>query len=289
MVTEVRNGKIFGLSWGIAQATINMALGVLYLASGELYFRWPEAEVLQADSMFIAMFCILFGAFTAGQALQFGPDVVKAKQAAAKVFSIIERPSRIDVAGEDQKSATRIDRETFRGEIEFKDVWFRYPNPAGLHRWVFKGLNLKINKNDSIALVGESGSGKSTFINLVMRFYDPEFGMILLDGHDIRTYNIADMRERLGLVMQEPFLFNYSVKENVLYGKPEASNAEISKAVEIANASGFVEDNSLENRITDDPKSLLMHMSSAEFKAEVIEQYTRDIERSTQIELKKET
>ena len=103
----------------------------------------------------------------------YGPDIARAKQVATKVFSIIERPSKIDFAGEAQKSARRIDKSTFNGEIEFKDVWFRYPKPTCLNKWVFKGLNIKINMNDSIAIVGESGCGKSMFINLVMRFYDP--------------------------------------------------------------------------------------------------------------------
>ena len=81
-----------------------------------------------------------------------------------------------------------MDAKNFRGEIEFKDVWFRYP--TRLNQWIFKGLNLKINPNESIAIVGESGQGKSTFINLVMRFYDPEYGTVLIDGVDIREYNI---------------------------------------------------------------------------------------------------
>ena len=101
---------------------------------------------------------------------------------------------------------------------------------------MFKGLNLKINSNEAIAIVGESGSGKSTFINLVMRFYDPEFGQVLINGVDIKRYNIEELRERMGLVMQEPTLFNYTVRENVLYGNPKAKNEEIVDAVGIANA-----------------------------------------------------
>lgn len=113
----------------------------------------------------------------------------------------------------------------FRGEIEFKDVWFRYP--ARLQQWVFKGLNLKINAKDNIAVVGESGQGKSTFIALVMRFYDPEFGQVLIDGVDARLLNVNSLRKRLGLVQQEPLLFNYTLKENILYGRLDASNQEI--------------------------------------------------------------
>jgi len=85
-----------------------------------------------------------------------------------------------------------VDPKSSRGEIEFKDVWFRYP--TRLQQWVFKGLNLKINPKDNIAVVGESGQGKSTFIALVMRFYDPEFGQVLIDGVDVKIMNVVALR-----------------------------------------------------------------------------------------------
>ena len=131
-----------------------------------------------------------------------------------------------------------IDVREFRGEIEFKDVWFRYP--TRLQQWVFKGLNLKINPKDNIAVVGESGQGKSTFIALVMRFYDPEFGQVLIDGIDVKTLNVNSLRKKLGLVQQEPLLFNYTLKENILYGRLDASNQEIFQAAQQANALEFI-------------------------------------------------
>lgn len=118
--------------------------------------------------------------------------------------------------------------------------------------WVFKGLNLKINPMDSIAIVGESGQGKSTLILLLMRFYDVNEGQILLDGVDIKKYDIKQLRNRLGLVMQEPTLFNYSVKDNILYGNLQASNDEIVAACEIANSRVFIESDELKNAVTDD-------------------------------------
>jgi len=91
------------------------------------------------------------------------------------------------------------DKNTFAGKMEFRDVWFRYPSRKG--QWVFKGLNLTIMPNEVVAVVGESGAGKSTFISLVMRFYDPEFGQVLIDDIDIKEYNINDLRRKMGLVM----------------------------------------------------------------------------------------
>lgn len=92
-----------------------------------------------------------------------------------------------------------IDSSTFQGTIEFKDVWFRYPTRK--NEWVFKGLSLKINKNESVAIVGESGCGKSTLVSLILRFYEAEFGEILIDGINVKEYNLKELRHRMGLVM----------------------------------------------------------------------------------------
>jgi ABC-type multidrug transport system fused ATPase/permease subunit len=88
--------------------------------------------------------------------------------------------------------------EEFRGDIEFQNVWFRYPTRK--NDWVLKGLNLKISKNETVALVGESGCGKSTLVSLLLRFYDVNEGRILIDGVDIKEYNLADLRKTMGLV-----------------------------------------------------------------------------------------
>lgn len=104
---------------------------------------------------------------------------------------------------------------------------------------------MKIQPNESIAVVGESGSGKSTLVNLVLRFYDPNLGQVLIDGVDIREYNLKQLRERMGLVMQEPTLFNYTIRENILYGKSFATDHEVRQAAVVANALEFIEDQEL--------------------------------------------
>ena len=132
---------------------------------------FPDYKYTQADRMMLSMMTILYGGFAAANAAQFGPDAGKAAKAAARIFMIIDKPPEIDAVNVDETKAQPINKEEFFGKIEFKDVWFRYP--TRLHEWVFKGLNLTIEPHDTIAIVGESGQGKSTFINLVMRFYDP--------------------------------------------------------------------------------------------------------------------
>ncbi len=118
-------------------------------------------------------------------------------------------------------------------------MWFRYPSRK--NEWVFKGLNLKINPNESIAVVGESGSGKSTLVNLVLRYYDPDLGEVLIDGVNAKDYNLRHLRQRMGLVMQEPTLFNYTISENILYGNSTATDKEIHEAADVANALEFIE------------------------------------------------
>lgn len=112
----------------------------------------------------------------------------KGKAAAKKIFNFIDEGSRINPLEAENESEEKIDDSKFTGTIEFKDVWFRYPTRPS--EWVFKGMNLKINNKESVALVGESGSGKSTFVGLVLRFYEPDSGSILIDGKDIKSYNV---------------------------------------------------------------------------------------------------
>jgi ABC-type multidrug transport system fused ATPase/permease subunit len=209
----------------------------------------------------------MFGAFSCGNATAFGPDVSKATAAAVKIFTITNTPSDIDALADNQNE-TQVDKATFRGEIEFRDVWFRYPTRR--NQWIFKGLNLKINPKDNIAIVGESGQGKSTLIGLIMRFYDPDFGQVLIDGVDVKQYNINQLRERMGLVMQEPTLFNYSVKENILYGNMHASNQEIKNAVDIANATEFIESQTLEKQFDDSAASLRDAFEADAYKSKLV-------------------
>jgi len=102
-------------------------------------------------------------------------------------------------------------------------------------------LNLVINPGESVALVGESGCGKSTFVNLLMRFYDVDFGEIFLDGVNIKDIKLHELRKAVSLVMQEPIIFNYSILENVLYGKLDATNSEVLDASTVANCMEFID------------------------------------------------
>ena len=122
--------------------------------------------------------------------------------------------------------------------IHFKQLTFSYPDHK---QQVLKGIDLYLKKGTTLALVGASGAGKSTLADLLPRFYDPNSGQILIDGIDLKAIDLNGFRRRLGIVSQDTFLFNTSVRENLLYGRPEASEAEIKDAVKRANAHEFIE------------------------------------------------
>ena len=128
--------------------------------------------------------------------------------------------------------------ENFKGEIEFKNVSFKYPTRDV---YVLRNVSFVIHANQMGALVGHSGSGKSTCVQLLERYYDANEGQILLDGHDIKTLDPRWLHRQIGLVQQEPMLFQMSVKENIKYGAPNATDQQVIAAAEVANALKFIE------------------------------------------------
>ncbi|MGO4377825.1 ABC transporter ATP-binding protein [Pseudoduganella sp. RAF19] len=153
----------------------------------------------------------------------------KSASAAKRIFDILDHVSSVPEPAQPQK-VTKVE-----GNITLREVGFRYGN-----RSVNRGVNLDIKAGEMIGLVGHSGSGKSTLVNLICRFYDVAEGAILLDGVDIRNYAVSDYRRNIGLVLQEPFLFFGTIAENIAYGKPEATRAEIMAAARAAHAHDFI-------------------------------------------------
>lgn len=126
-----------------------------------------------------------------------------------------------------------------KGEIELKDVYFRYPARPDVQ--IFSAFSLQDPSGTTAALVGQSGSGKSTVISRVERFYDPDSGQVLTDGVDSKKLKLGWIREKIVLVSQEPILFATSIKENIAYGKENATDQEIRTAIELANVAKFVD------------------------------------------------
>lgn len=130
-----------------------------------------------------------------------------------------------------------VDMPTPKGEIEFDGVSFEYPDD---HNEVFMNLNLKVNPGEKLAIVGPSGGGKTTLCNLIPRFYDICDGTIRIDGTDIKKYTLKSLRRNIGIVQQDVYLFSGTVKENILYGNPDATDEEVKEAARKAGAEEFI-------------------------------------------------
>jgi ATP-binding cassette subfamily B protein len=159
-----------------------------------------------------------------------------------KIFDLLDTaPDMVDAPG-------AIDPGTLRGEIELEGVWFSYadePRSADgadpdEFDWALRDVDLHVPPGQTLALVGATGAGKSTFAKLVARFYDPQQGTVRVDGHDLRGVQQRALRRQLGIVPQEGFLFSGSVRENVAFGRPEASEEEIEAAIAAVGATDFV-------------------------------------------------
>lgn len=148
-----------------------------------------------------------------------------------RVFEFIDE--KYDIV--DRSSATPLKRA--QGSFEFDNVTFRYNEDE---EPVLKNLQLKVERGETIAFVGMSGGGKSTLISLLPRFYDVTEGRILLDGKDLRDYQVRTLRDNIGMVLQDNILFSHSVKANILMGRPDATDEEVVAAAKAANAHGFI-------------------------------------------------
>jgi ATP-binding cassette, subfamily B, bacterial len=157
-----------------------------------------------------------------------------------KIFELLETvPDMVD-------APDAIDPGPLRGEIEMEGVWFAYDDKAERTEhpppdsWALEDVDLHVPPGQTLALVGATGAGKSTFAKLVARFYDPQRGRVLVDGRDLRGLRQRALRRQLGIVPQEGFLFSGSVRENVAFGRPEASEGEIEAALTAVGANEFV-------------------------------------------------
>jgi ABC-type multidrug transport system fused ATPase/permease subunit len=230
--------SVFGQAFifALAQASIFYLYSAGFSLGAFLIISDPSAPYHARYTDILRVYAaVVFTALSIGRASSFLPDAQKAQSSASRIFNLIKRVPEIDnysTEGEVLKNTN--------GHIEVKNAQFVYPSRPEVP--VLQGLSVSVQPGDTLALVGPSGCGKSTVISLIERFYDPLGGCLQLEGHDLRDLNIRWLRNQIGIVSQEPVLFDASIADNIRYGANfrDVSDEEIVEAAKAANIHNFI-------------------------------------------------
>ncbi|TKR88808.1 hypothetical protein L596_012994 [Steinernema carpocapsae] len=216
-----------GITFLIIFASYTLAF---WVGTDYVYWGWITPDVL-----ITVFFAVMMGSMAIGQA---GPQfavIGTAQGAAAAIFEIIDREPEID--SYDQEG---VRPEKIAGRVQAKNLEFHYPTRPDIP--ILKGISFDAKPGETIALVGSSGCGKSTIVQLLLRYYNPASGSITVDGQDLSSFNIRYLRNIIGVVSQEPVLFNCSIKKNIKYGNEDISEEDIARACRQSNAETFIND-----------------------------------------------
>ena len=215
------------LFWGIPGVLWDLLFGATILFSCFLYQKGQMAvsEIIYAITVYLAVMGRI------GYIVNRFPDIIDVVAAAKKAYKELVVP--LDIV--DKDSAKNLVVKS--GKIEFANVWFRYRK-----RYILKDLSLTVNPGERVGIVGASGAGKSTLVHLLMRFYEPQRGAIIIDGQNIQDVKQDSLRNNVAFIPQEPTMFNRTIGENIGYGKFGASKSEIKRAAQKASADKFIMD-----------------------------------------------
>lgn len=202
-----KKAYVYGICFAFARCVIFMAYAASFRYGGYLVSH----EGLQYMMVFRVISALVTSATALGRASSFTPDYAKAKISAAQLFQLLDRVPKINVSKTEGQSWN-----DFKGKVEFKGCRFTYPSRQDVQ--VLRGLVVSVHPGQTLAFVGSSGCGKSTSVQLLERFYDPDEGQVLIDGRPSDSISVPFLRSQIGIVSQEPVLFDCSIAENIQYG-----------------------------------------------------------------------
>jgi ABC-type multidrug transport system fused ATPase/permease subunit len=226
-----KEAHIVSIAFSVSQSIIFFADAACFMFGAYLI----DNGKLVYDDMFKVFFAIIFGAMAAGRAASFAPDYGKALVAAGRLFYLLDRVPNPDSSSESGSKLQMVD-----GSVKVNEVSFNYPTRPDIV--ILKEVSLEVKPGQMVALVGSSGCGKSTIVQLIERFYNPASGTLSLDDHTVDSLHIQWLRQQIGIVSQEPVLFDCTIRENIAYGdnSREVSMEEIISAAKQANIHNFI-------------------------------------------------
>ncbi|MDE4542826.1 ABC transporter ATP-binding protein [Thermoanaerobacterium sp. R66] len=225
MDSFIKAVRLNDLFWPMVDASYGIGAVILYYFSAKFMGYGITIGTIIAFTMYIGMFWrpIL-------DISNFYNSLVMSFASAERIFEIMDiEPDIVDM-----KNAIKMPK--IKGNVEFKNVTFGYENGSV----VLDDVSFKVNAGETIALVGPTGAGKTTIVNLISRFYDPSKGAVLIDGKDIKHVELESLRSQMGIMLQDTFLFSATIKENIRYGKLDATDEEIIAAAKAVNAHEFI-------------------------------------------------
>mmetsp|Transcript_29626 Transcript_29626/g.43687 ORF Transcript_29626/g.43687 Transcript_29626/m.43687 type:complete len:534 (-) Transcript_29626:101-1702(-) len=236
IANNTKRGFFAGIVFGFSQFSVFLSFSIIFYYGSQLLVDQDVDFV----GFFVPVLSVMFGALGASQVSADFQSTRDGKAAAARIFDIVDEP----FDDTDPFSEKGDKPESFQGSIQFEGCHFHYPtrpdHPIYYPTEDHDGFSLMVEAKKSCAFVGKSGCGKSTAEAMVLRFYEPTSGQVLIDGKDVKELNITWLRKQMGYVGQNPVLFSGTIKDNILLGKPDATDDEITAACKAANAHGFI-------------------------------------------------